>query len=293
MAAAEGDDNFVATRAVFDPVAASTKAPRDLPPASPANGESRRVASDETLCSVVPAPDMPISSQHQHPHDWRTGGDDTGHCSPRPTAAIEMSTRTTENAPEPRPAPMAPSPLPSRPAAAEAAAAATSPSFCRQRSPVPRPPHQNPNAMLITQVAGGDGGGARGGYKCSGSSNMEGSCQQRARGEAFTRDDSVRVGVEYDERIRLAERRAGAAEAAERVASAAAVAAANEAKVATDAMERLRMEGLNLSKWRDAVLELRDVLKLAEGHRRRDGNGRDLCDGEYMRWGRQEFGVMR
>ena len=83
-----------------------------------------------------------------------------------------------------------------------------------------------------------------------------------------------------ERRAARAERRAETAESAERAAAAAAVAAAREARAAREEVQRLRAEGLELSRWRDAVLDLRDELKIArrrgEGEgRREDGGGGD------------------
>eukprot|EP00903_Cladosiphon_okamuranus_P017393 g16021.t1 len=64
-----------------------------------------------------------------------------------------------------------------------------------------------------------------------------------------------------------AEKQAEVAEAAARGAAAAAVTAISEARAAKDEAERLRAEGVELARWRQAVLDLRDVLKIAQ----RDG----------------------
>eukprot|EP00752_Nemacystus_decipiens_P007698 g6881.t1 len=72
--------------------------------------------------------------------------------------------------------------------------------------------------------------------------------------------------------VGLEERRAEAAEAAAREA-AAAMTAANEAKAAKDEAKRLRAEGAELSRWREAVLNVRDALEIAQGEGQGAGDG--------------------
>lgn len=78
-----------------------------------------------------------------------------------------------------------------------------------------------------------------------------------------------------DWRVACAERRVEAAESAGRAAAAAAAAAAHEARAAQQEVERLRAEGLELSRWREAVLGLRDELKIARrgGWEGEEGSG--------------------
>lgn len=92
--------------------------------------------------------------------------------------------------------------------------------------------------------------------------------------------------AECDERVAHAERRAGAAEAAERSAAASAVTAMRETRAANEEAERLRLEGLELSRWREAVLDLRDALRIAEqdgGEGRADDGGDRSNGGERRR----------
>ena len=69
-----------------------------------------------------------------------------------------------------------------------------------------------------------------------------------------------------------AERRVEASEAVVREAATAAVTAASEARAAKDETERLRAEGVELSRWREAVLNLRDVLEISQREGQRGGD---------------------
>lgn len=73
-------------------------------------------------------------------------------------------------------------------------------------------------------------------------------------------------------RVVRAERRAEAAEAAAQEAAAVAAAAAREARAAIDETERLRAEGVDLSRWREAVVNLRDALETAQRGARGEGD---------------------
>lgn len=74
-------------------------------------------------------------------------------------------------------------------------------------------------------------------------------------------------------RVGCAEPRAEAAEAAAREAATAAVTAVCETRVAKDETERLRAEVVELSRWREAVLNLRDKLDIDQ--RDEQGGGGD------------------
>lgn len=91
------------------------------------------------------------------------------------------------------------------------------------------------------------------------------------------------------DRVARAEWRAEAAEAAARKAETASAAAASEARTAIDEAERLRAEGVELSRWREAVLNLRDVLEIAQREgkvgKEDDGEGRrPYQDGGCFQW---------
>ncbi|CAN0221477.1 unnamed protein product, partial [Scytosiphon promiscuus] len=74
------------------------------------------------------------------------------------------------------------------------------------------------------------------------------------------------------DRLTRAERRAGTAEAAERAIAARMLSVVREATVAKDETERLRAEVLELSRWREAVLDLRDVLNVSQEQNRGRGS---------------------
>lgn len=96
-----------------------------------------------------------------------------------------------------------------------------------------------------------------------------------AQEEPYTIAAEVGSGGEF---VR-AERRAEAVEATARDEAKAAVNAASEARVASDEFELLRAEGIELSRWREAVLNLRDVLEVVE----REGKGEIDGGGEERR----------
>lgn len=84
---------------------------------------------------------------------------------------------------------------------------------------------------------------------------------------------------DYVERLARAERRAETAEAAERATAARMLSVARETTVAKGEAERLRVEVLELSRWREAVLDLRDVLNIAQERDRERGNEADREEG--------------
>ncbi len=135
------------------------------------------------------------------------------------------------------------------------------------------------------QGGGRGGGGTGGGGRRPRTDEEEDSPSYGGRPASEQRRPSVAASSAEDggdRRVALAERRAEAAESAGRAAAAAAAAAAREARAAQREVERLRAEGLELSRWREAVLSLRDELKIA-GRGGREGEGGNGAGGEGPR----------
>lgn len=231
--------------------------------------------SEQTSCSGLATPTSSSGSSsylhRERRHLQAVGGASLEDSGPRPTTGSNNTVMPTDMcAPEPRPAPAAPSAPPSRPAAVTAIA--SPPSLTR--------PSEGPRRHATTLTTDSGDGREEVGFVHSGIDHLGQEAPltgglavrgQRLGEEKFENDGNVVV---------RAERRAKAAEKA-------AVIAANEARVAKAERERLRTEALELSRWREAVFDLRDVLEVAEregadgGGRR---NGRD--DGE--RWPRKD-----
>lgn len=86
----------------------------------------------------------------------------------------------------------------------------------------------------------------------------------------------VAAGMRENDNDRGQREELRAGEAAERAAAAAATAAAVcEARAARDEAKRLRAEAVELSRWREAVLDLRDVLEIAH-----QGDGEGTINGD-------------
>lgn len=95
-------------------------------------------------------------------------------------------------------------------------------------------------------------------------------------GQSAREQDFERIGEDDDvDRLARAEWRAETAEAAERVTAARMLSVAREATVAKEEADRLGAEVLELSRWREAVLDLRDVLNVAQKRDRGTGNEPD------------------
>lgn len=86
------------------------------------------------------------------------------------------------------------------------------------------------------------------------------------------------------DRVACAEWRAEASEAAAREAATAVVTAACETRAAKAEAERLRAEGVELSRWREAVLNLRDVLEITQREGQEVGDDGREDDGRCFLW---------
>ena len=301
---------------VYLPSSSPGAVPPASPPHSPDDNDSsrRRTFAESSVCcaAVGNGPDAPVTPPNRnHERERRrryhracdgvSNPADVRHRLANAAGTAEPTPSVV--APEPRCAPAAPTTPPSRPAGAAAAAScAPSPSSDGRRSRM-SPCRTSTRRAERGNIGVGGGGEERGGgEEISVAATVEVVSSPRVGSHRLADRPIQKQGrrrpegdascfatelAECDERVTHAERRAEAAEAAERSAAASATTAMREARAAKDEAERLRLEGLDLSRWKEAVLDLRDMLRIAErggGGGRGDGGDRRE-DGERRRMG--------